>query len=82
MLDEVDDKANPMGIKGVGELGICGAGAAVANAIYNACGVRVRDYPITPDKILTASCGRTWRRAALAIAHKLPGPDVVGLGQV
>jgi xanthine dehydrogenase YagR molybdenum-binding subunit len=52
MLDEVDDKANPMGIKGVGELGISGAGAAVANAIYNACGVRVRDYPITPDKLL------------------------------
>ena len=54
MLDEVDDKANPMGIKGVGELGISGAGAAVANAIYNACGVRVRDYPITPDKLLAA----------------------------
>ncbi|HEY8616496.1 xanthine dehydrogenase family protein molybdopterin-binding subunit [Phenylobacterium sp.] len=52
MLDEVDDKANPMGIKGVGELGIAGAGAAVANAIYNACGVRVREYPITPDKLL------------------------------
>jgi xanthine dehydrogenase YagR molybdenum-binding subunit len=52
MLDEVDDKANPLGIKGVGELGIAGAGAAVANAIYNACGVRVRDYPITPDKLL------------------------------
>ncbi|MFC3068967.1 xanthine dehydrogenase family protein molybdopterin-binding subunit [Phenylobacterium soli] len=52
MLEEADDKANPMGIKGVGELGIAGAGAAVANAIYNACGVRVRDYPITPDKLL------------------------------
>lgn len=52
MLDEVDDKANPMGIKGVGELGNSGAGAAVANAIYNACGVRLRDYPITPDKLL------------------------------
>jgi xanthine dehydrogenase YagR molybdenum-binding subunit len=54
MLEEADDKANPMGIKGVGELGISGAGAAVANAIYNACGVRVRDYPITPDKLLAA----------------------------
>jgi xanthine dehydrogenase YagR molybdenum-binding subunit len=54
MLDEVDDKANPMGIKGVGELGIAGAGAAVANAIYNAVGVRVHDYPITPDKVLAA----------------------------
>jgi xanthine dehydrogenase YagR molybdenum-binding subunit len=54
MLEEADDKANPMGIKGVGELGISGAGAAVANAIYNAVGVRVRDYPITPDKLLSA----------------------------
>lgn len=52
MLAGFDDKSNPLGSKGVGELGICGAGAAVANAIYNACGVRVRDYPITPDKIL------------------------------
>ena len=54
MLQEEDDKANPLGIKGVGELGIAGAGAAVANAIHNAVGVRVRDYPITPDKLLTA----------------------------
>ncbi|MET0294598.1 MAG: xanthine dehydrogenase family protein molybdopterin-binding subunit [Phenylobacterium sp.] len=54
MLDEVDDKANALGMKGVGELGISGAGAAVANAIYNACGVRVRDYPITPDKLIAA----------------------------
>jgi xanthine dehydrogenase YagR molybdenum-binding subunit len=52
MLPGFDDKSNALGTKGVGELGICGAGAAVANAIYNACGVRVRDYPITPDKIL------------------------------
>ena len=52
MLAGFDDKSNEMGSKGVGELGICGAGAAVANAIYNACGVRVRDYPITPDKVL------------------------------
>ena len=51
-LPEVDDKANPLGIKGVGEVGICGAGAAVANAVYNACGARVRSYPITLDKIL------------------------------
>jgi xanthine dehydrogenase YagR molybdenum-binding subunit len=51
-LPELDDKANPLKIKGIGELGISGAGAAVANAIYNATGVRVRDYPITLDKIL------------------------------
>jgi len=57
-LDEADDKANPMGIKGVGELGICGAGAAVANAIYNATGVRLRDYPMTPDKVLAGMIAR------------------------
>ena len=51
-LTEIDDKTNPLKSKGVGELGICGAGAAVANAIYNACGVRVRDYPVTLDKLL------------------------------
>ncbi|MDP3489035.1 MAG: xanthine dehydrogenase family protein molybdopterin-binding subunit [Phenylobacterium sp.] len=53
-LDEVDDKANPMGIKGVGELGIAGAGAAIANAVYNASGARIRSYPLTPEKVLAA----------------------------
>ncbi|MCP1471851.1 xanthine dehydrogenase YagR molybdenum-binding subunit [Sphingobium sp. OAS761] len=53
-IDELDDKSSPMKAKGVGELGICGAGAAVANAIYNAAGLRVRDYPITIDKLLRA----------------------------
>ena len=51
-LPEVDDKANPLKIKGVGELGICGAGAAIANAVYNACGVRIREFPLTLDKVL------------------------------
>jgi len=51
-LDEVDPISSPMKAKGVGELGICGAAAAVANAVYNATGVRVRDYPITLDKLL------------------------------
>jgi xanthine dehydrogenase YagR molybdenum-binding subunit len=51
-LPEIDDKTGPLKIKGVGELGICGAGAAIANAVYNACGVRVREYPITLDKVL------------------------------
>ncbi|MDO9003928.1 MAG: aldehyde oxidoreductase molybdenum-binding subunit PaoC [Aquabacterium sp.] len=51
-LDETDPISSPMKAKGVGELGICGLGAAVANAIYNATGVRVRDYPITLDKFL------------------------------
>ncbi len=51
-LDETDPLSSPMKAKGVGELGICGVGAAVANAVYNATGVRVRDYPITLDKLL------------------------------
>jgi xanthine dehydrogenase YagR molybdenum-binding subunit len=51
-LDEVDPMSSPMKAKGVGELGICGVAAAVANAIYNATGVRVRDYPVTLDKLL------------------------------
>ncbi|PZX16516.1 xanthine dehydrogenase YagR molybdenum-binding subunit [Palleronia aestuarii] len=50
-VEELDDHSNPLQSKGIGELGLSGAGAAVANAIYNACGVRVRDYPATPDKI-------------------------------
>ncbi len=49
-LNEADDKANPMKAKGIGELGLCGVGAAVANAMYNATGVRLRDYPLTLDK--------------------------------
>jgi xanthine dehydrogenase YagR molybdenum-binding subunit len=52
-LAELDDKSNPLKSKGIGELGICGAGASIANAIYNACGVRIRDYPITLDKLLS-----------------------------
>ena len=51
-LDETDPMSSPMKAKGVAELGICGVAAAVANAIYNATGVRVRDYPITLDKLL------------------------------
>jgi xanthine dehydrogenase YagR molybdenum-binding subunit len=53
-LPELDDKSNPLKSKGIGELGISGAGASLANAIYNACGARVRDYPITLDKLLMA----------------------------
>jgi xanthine dehydrogenase YagR molybdenum-binding subunit len=51
-LPELDDKANPLKSKGIGELGISGAGAAIANAVYNACGARIRDYPLTLDKVL------------------------------
>jgi xanthine dehydrogenase YagR molybdenum-binding subunit len=51
-LDETDPMSTPMKAKGVGELGICGVAAAVSNAVYNACGVRVRDYPVTLDKLI------------------------------
>ena len=51
-LDEVDPISSPMKAKGIGELGLCGVGGAVANAIYNATSVRVRDYPITLDKLI------------------------------
>jgi len=54
VLDGLDDKANELGAKGVGELGNCGANAAVANAVFNATGVRVRDFPITIEKVLAA----------------------------
>ncbi|WP_260923752.1 aldehyde oxidoreductase molybdenum-binding subunit PaoC [Novosphingobium sp. 9] len=51
-LDTPDDKVSPMKAKGVGELGLCGVAAALANAVYNATGVRVREYPVTLDKLL------------------------------
>ena len=52
LLDERDAAASPLQAKGVGELGICGAAGAIGNAIYNACGVRARSFPITLDKLL------------------------------
>jgi xanthine dehydrogenase YagR molybdenum-binding subunit len=51
-LDEPDPHSNPLGSMGIGELGICGAAAAVINAIHNATGARIRDIPATPDKLL------------------------------
>jgi xanthine dehydrogenase YagR molybdenum-binding subunit len=51
-LDTLDPVASPLKAKGVGELGICGPGAAIANAVYNATGIRVREYPLTLDKYL------------------------------
>ena len=49
-----DTKFNPLGARGIGEIGNTGGAAAIANAIYNATGVRVRQYPITPDKLMVA----------------------------
>ncbi|MFD1794715.1 xanthine dehydrogenase family protein molybdopterin-binding subunit [Paracoccus aurantiacus] len=51
-LDTEDATSTPLKAKGVGELGLCGIAAAVANAHYNATGVRIRDYPLTLDKVL------------------------------
>jgi xanthine dehydrogenase YagR molybdenum-binding subunit len=57
-LDETDPMSSPMKAKGVGELGICGVAAAIANAVYNATGVRVREYPVTLDKLIGKLDGR------------------------
>jgi xanthine dehydrogenase YagR molybdenum-binding subunit len=51
-IDEHDPYVSPMGAKGVGEIGIVGSAAAIANAVFDATGVRVRDLPITLDKLL------------------------------
>ena len=51
-VDEREAHLNPLGIKGVGEIGIVGVAAAIANAAYHATGIRVRDLPITIDKLL------------------------------
>jgi len=51
-IDEVDPYVNEIGSKGIGEIGITGVGAAIANAVYHATGRRIRDLPITPDKLL------------------------------
>jgi xanthine dehydrogenase YagR molybdenum-binding subunit len=51
-IDEDDTHVNPMGSKGIGEIGIVGSSAAIANAVFHATGIRVRDLPITPAKLL------------------------------
>jgi xanthine dehydrogenase YagR molybdenum-binding subunit len=52
-VEERDDKASPIGVKGLGEIGIVGTPAAIANAIHHATGKRIRDLPITIDKVLS-----------------------------
>jgi xanthine dehydrogenase YagR molybdenum-binding subunit len=52
IVEEDDPHVNPAHVKGIGEVGICGSAAAVANAIYHATGIRVRELPITPDKLI------------------------------
>jgi len=53
LVDERDDHVDPIGVKGIGEIGTTGVAAAIANAVYHATGVRVRDLPITLDKLMT-----------------------------
>jgi xanthine dehydrogenase YagR molybdenum-binding subunit len=57
-VDEPDETINPLGIKGLGEIGIVGVAAAIANAVYHATGNRIRDLPITLDKVMG------WRAAS------------------
>lgn len=52
LVEDADPWAGPLAAKGIGELGICGSGSAILNAIHHACGVRVRDLPATPDRLL------------------------------
>lgn len=54
LVEERDGAASPIQAKGIGELGMCGGAAAIANAIYDACGARLYDYPMTPDRVLAA----------------------------
>jgi xanthine dehydrogenase YagR molybdenum-binding subunit len=56
-LDEKDDQINPMGSKGIGEIGIVGSPAAIVNAVWHATGIRVRDLPVRLDKLLIAGGG-------------------------
>jgi xanthine dehydrogenase YagR molybdenum-binding subunit len=51
-VEERDEIVNPLGVKGLGELGLVGTAAAIANAVFHATGKRVRDLPITLDKLL------------------------------
>jgi xanthine dehydrogenase YagR molybdenum-binding subunit len=66
---DIPDPQPPLGLHGIGEIGITGTAAAIANAVYNATGKRVRELPITLDKILTTPPGLT-RSVATS-----PGPQ-------
>ena len=51
-VEEPDDVVNPIGAKGLGEIGVVGVAAAIANAVFHATGKRIRDLPITLDKVM------------------------------
>lgn len=56
-VEEHDPHIDPIGVKGLGEVGMVGIAAAIANAVFNATGIRIRDLPITPDRLITAGLG-------------------------
>ena len=72
-IDEDDPHVNPMGSKGMGEIGIVGTAAAIANAVYHATGIRVRDLPITLEKLL-----RRVRRLQEELVPPWPASGSVG----
>jgi F0F1-type ATP synthase assembly protein I len=75
-----DEHLNPSGVKGLGEIGICGTAAAIANAVWHATGVRHRDRPIRPDRVLmsararpvSAVTHRTRRRTGIVARREHP----------
>jgi xanthine dehydrogenase YagR molybdenum-binding subunit len=58
-IEEDDASLNPMGSKGIGEIGIVGSPAAIVNAVWHATGIRVRDLPVRLDKLLSAGLLRS-----------------------
>jgi xanthine dehydrogenase YagR molybdenum-binding subunit len=61
-IDEQDSQVNPLGVKGIGELGVVGTAAAIANAVWHATGVRYRTLPLTPDNVLRGTAGQAPNR--------------------
>jgi len=63
-VEERDSIVNPLGAKGLGEIGIVGTAGAIANAVFHATGQRIRTLPITLDKVLLGAAGREVRKPA------------------
>jgi hypothetical protein len=61
-IDEHDTQVNPLGVKGIGELGVVGTAAAIANAVWHATGVRYRSLPLTPDRVLQGTAKQAQER--------------------
>jgi hypothetical protein len=78
-VEEDDPHASPMGAKGVGEIGIVGTAAAIANAVHHATGIRIRDLPITPEKLLGPGPERSLALVAVGAGHRLEQLERGGL---